>query len=134
MSSALTIVLMATMAVPGNGPEMVSAKAVEGLDLRGEWSGVVVWLGRARPVVLSGGTLWWRRKGSVELWSIDNIKDDGDGKFRLEWDGYSTNGIYEQRLDTVLMWYSSNSEESAAVFKSGINRLFLILHRVKPRK
>ena len=40
MSSALAMVLMAAMTVPGNGPEKVSGEVEKRLDLRGEWEGV----------------------------------------------------------------------------------------------
>jgi hypothetical protein len=128
------MVLMVAMAVPGNGPERVSGETEQGLDLRGEWEGVLVWLGRARPVVLSGETLWWRRKGSVELWSIDCMIDEGGGKFRFKWVAYPTHGIYERRPDTILMCYGSMSEGRPSAFEVGKNRELLILHRVKPRR
>jgi hypothetical protein len=39
--STLAIVLTAAMVVPGNGPEMVSWEMEQGLDLSGEWEGVM---------------------------------------------------------------------------------------------
>jgi len=40
MSSAFAMILMATMAVPGNGPEKVSEEVEQRLDVSGEWEGV----------------------------------------------------------------------------------------------
>ena len=41
MSSALAMILTAAMAVPASGPEKVSGEVEQGLDLRGEWEGLL---------------------------------------------------------------------------------------------
>ena len=45
MSSALVMVLMAAMAVPGNGPEKVAGEVKQELDMNGRWEGTFLNVG-----------------------------------------------------------------------------------------
>ena len=55
MSSALAMILMTAMVVPGNGPEKVSGEVEQEqrLDLSGEWEGTITYGGKAVGATLS---------------------------------------------------------------------------------
>jgi hypothetical protein len=142
MSSALAMVLMAAMAIPGNGPEMVSAEMEQGLDLRGDWEGTCK---------TSDGTDWEAqlhfprfstRRGHLTLtaggalnFQAVTLTDEGAGRLRITWsDGVIFPGIYEQQDDRAVICFSRAERGYPTEFRGGDGQHLLILRRVKPRK
>jgi hypothetical protein len=63
--SALTMVLMAAMAVPGDGPKKGPGEKVQGLELRGEWEGEWIVRQTTIPVSLRDGKFYL---GHAAVW------------------------------------------------------------------
>jgi hypothetical protein len=135
--STLVLMLTAAMAVPGNGPEMVSAEMEEGLDLRGRWEGI--W------------HLKSHRVRSVEVWPVDGWleihakdddwfhmvkpRDEGSGRASLNFNDVAVfPGIYRQDGDHIIICYREDGNRRPSSFRAGDGQELLILHRVKPRK
>ena len=131
--STLVIVLMAAMAVPGNGPEMVSGELEQGLDLSGEWEGTLAYESKVNHVTLNDFTLvefQWSRL------SISNLKvqDEGQGRFHGIEGRFRYVGIYEWRGETLILCYREASKGRPTSFQARDAQYVLILHRVKPLK
>jgi hypothetical protein len=109
MSSALAMVLMTAMTVPGNGPEKVSGEVEQRLDLSGEWEGT--WrLGKGKllDARLSGGNLTVQDNAILVMRTI-RFLDEGNGKGRLSCGGGSfipATYEYKQSEDHVIISYS----------------------------
>lgn len=141
MSSALAMVLMAAMAVPGNGPEKVSAEMKQGLDLSGEWEGTLSKYDRkygefAAKVHVSGGRLKAEDNTKPGEFVADvpiSFTDEGNGRFRFRLnDDQLYQGIYRQEGDRFSACFSDKHRPSE--FKLTGRRGLFILHRVKSRK
>jgi hypothetical protein len=141
MSSALGMVLMAAMAVPGNGPEKASGEVEQGLDLRGKWKGV--WKSdKAEYEVNQLGEGWswgswsYQRlpKDAPCLILIPDIADEGESKLRLTWVGDPCVGIYKQDGDRLTICFCDARKSRPTSFRAGNGQELLILHRVKPGK
>jgi hypothetical protein len=138
MSSALAMVLTAVMAVPGNGPEMVSAEMEQGLDLRGRWEGSWQEHGRSAPVRVQMAV----ENGCVRLIAIPfrglsrvEVVNEGEGRVRLEWFSKAFLGIYQQKGDRVVLCLRLASRGGyPASFVARDDQELFILHRVKPRE
>jgi hypothetical protein len=144
MSSALAMVLMAGIVVPGNGPEKVSGEMkLERLDLSGKWEAILflqgdvyrgeAWIGKAifRP---QRELLFTPNQKNVErtfFWGAVPI-DEGDGRFRIG----DRLGIYQQVGDhlRICFWDGEGHGRCPASFKPGKDRVVFILRRVKPGK
>lgn len=136
MSSALAVVLTAAMAVPGNGPEMVSAEMEQGLDLRGEWEG---WLDNGAGLIytanLKENRLVARRGvGSIQFPRF-LVKEDGKGTIQVTLgSGRVIKGIFRYEGDGVLICIRPDGNGRPKSFQADDNQFLVILHRVKPRK
>jgi hypothetical protein len=136
MSSALAMVLMAAMAVPGNGPEKVLGEVEQRLDLRGQWEGMVSHIeGKLLTARLGDGILF-ELDGSTLAWGFDGweFSDEGAGRFRLLLSGMGYQGIYKWEGNRVTLSYRPNGIGRTTSFRAGDGQHLIILHRVKPRK
>jgi hypothetical protein len=137
MSSILAMVLMAAMAVPGNGLEMVSAEMEERLDLSGEWEGTW-WLpeGQVYPATMDNrllfGDAFPPHEGAI-FFRTPSFRDEGIGKFRIEPKDTNSRwlGIYEQHEGHLLLCFGEDGEQRPRSFRGGDGQHLLILHRVK---
>lgn len=137
MPSALAMVLMTAMVVPGNGSEKASGEMEQGLDIHGEWKGI--WYG------CHGNTVNVRFcEGFIEL--TDNngeglgarvaFTDEGKGKFRLRIDDDDRTtylGIYRQEGDRIIACLGGNHRPKDFLPSEEHDILFIV-HRVKSRK
>jgi hypothetical protein len=105
--STLVLILTAAMAVPGNGPKMVSAEMERKLDIQGEWT----------PSDLLSG-----------------IVDDGGGNVRMEYRNGWHLGIWKQEGDRLVICLREPGFGRPIDFQVRNEQELLILHRVKPRK
>jgi hypothetical protein len=126
MSSALAMVLTAAMAVPGNGPEMVSAEMEQKLDLRGEW---VIPLPDGSEITASGEDI-------THAWKL---RDEGNGHFRMTLTFLGSEapmeGTYRQDGDQIALSVRDTADDPFDTGRwSGGGIHYIILHRVKPRK
>src|SRR5262249_54447851 len=113
MSSALVMVLMAAMAVPGNGPEKVSGEVEQRLDLRGEWEGHCFYMsdkGDSPPVHF---TCKEPRILIGEDCFVEGIElvDEGQGRVKITrtagvLNQQPSNGIYRHDGNRLLMCFS----------------------------
>jgi hypothetical protein len=129
MSSALAMVLMAAMAVPGNGPEKVSGEVEQGLDLSGDWQLTIeVEHGLGNVALVAAGS---------KLIKKFDIRDEGEGKVRLRFANGSANellGIYRQEGDHILINCARAPDGRPTSFEKRESYIRIILHRVKPGK
>ncbi|HEY7310848.1 MAG TPA: hypothetical protein VH643_15900 [Gemmataceae bacterium] len=136
--STLVLVLAAAMAVPGNGPEMLSGETERGLDLSGEWEGRWKTDKAEYEVELLGekGGCSYRRLPRGKCWGYltPDITDQGEGRLRLTWEDDPCLGIYEQDGDCLTICFRDAREGRPLSFRVGDGQHLLILHRVKPRK
>jgi hypothetical protein len=131
-----TLVLMlAAMAVPGNGPEMVSAEMEQGLDLRGKWE----------SICLAGDNLlFWAEvtAGDITLSTPDGtmtniwkVTDEGKGRLSVKYHRTPpVVGIYSRTDGHLLICEADLGKERPTSFKVVNGQTLYILHRVKPRK
>jgi hypothetical protein len=129
MSSALAMVLTAAMAVPGNGPEAMSAEMEPpGLDLSGEWEGTYGTDGKQTwNARLIGDTLsLWNRQNKCRM--TIRFVDEGGGKLRFGMGGNPPLqlGTYKDEGDRVVISYGYGPKRN--------QKAILVLRRVKPRK
>ena len=135
MSSALAMILMAAMAVPGNGPERVSGevKLTDALDLRGGWEGD--WLDaknhRMSRVLIRSDRPSWITRGCGPSYPFV-YHDDGRGKFQGELFGEKVLGIFRQAGNRLTLCYREASKRRPTDFQEDGDQTLLILHRVKP--
>ncbi|HWG45449.1 MAG TPA: hypothetical protein VN688_21985 [Gemmataceae bacterium] len=133
MSSALAMVLMATMAVPGNGPEKVSGEMEQWLDLSSEWKGIR----RGSLVEEHIGLINGRLVELVNQFALplgEKVIDEGGGRFRVRlWDKDFL-GIYCQEGTKLTICFRYAHEGYPTSFEVGKHQPLLILHRVKPGK
>jgi hypothetical protein len=134
MSSALAMVLMAAMAVPGNGPEKVSVEIEQGLDLTGEWEGVWLDSKGGTKVRLQDGELFLRPMPCTILLIPFSVKSAGKRQLQLKINGSSHRARYRCEDDRVVICYSEVGEKCPDSMRLDKGREFLILHRVKPGK
>jgi hypothetical protein len=136
--STLVIVLTAAMAVPGNGPDMVSGETRQGLDLNGRWEGTLQANGQIQPV---RGQLEIER-GAVTLRILENtvrgpfaVIDEGEGRLRLKMFEINYFGIYQQGGDRVVLCLRRAKRGGYPTsFVASDDQAVFILHRVKSRK
>jgi hypothetical protein len=142
MSSALAMVLMAGMAVPGNGPKKVSGEVEQGLDLSGEWKGVCRYRNpgeetKSAEVHLKDGKLHLKLPSGFSATFLYAVIDEGGGKFCLGLDYRSYVGIYKWERDHIVLCIRSPNLGYPVVFEpkgdQNLQNLY-ILHRVKPGK
>ena len=138
MSSALAMVLTAAMAVPANGPEKVSGEVEQGLDLRGEWEGLLwkeqgdfIWVGYRDLVGVKGLSY---REGELVYRRRFNVVDEGNGMLRATLGRMERLGIYQRQSDRLIICLRDAENGRPTSFKGGNGQHLLILHRVKPRK
>ena len=140
MSSALAMVLMVAMAVPGNGPEKVSGEVEqERLDLRGEWRGELRSKSHGVPpmsheVELAGGRVRLRAHGKTISDAPCQITDEGSGRLRIKVRHLESLGIYRWDGDRLTISYKLNDLGWPNSFRVDEDQSLLILHRVKPGK
>ena len=138
MSSALAIILTAAIAIPGNGPDMVSGEIEQGLDLHGQWKGTWVYedgvcydadTDESRSLIGFTGNMMT----SLEL---SDIIDEGRGKCRMKWfwseDGWCR-GIYRQDGDRLTICFCDRRGPRPTSFRAAKGQHLLVLRRVKPR-
>ena len=134
-----TLVLtLAAMAVPGSGPESISAEMVQGLDLRGEWEGLwwkeqgdFIWVGYRDLVGVKGLSY---REGELVYRRRFNVVDEGNGMLRATLGRVERLGIYQRQSDRLIICLRDAENGRPTSFKGGDGQSLLILHRVKPRK
>ncbi|HTU18289.1 MAG TPA: hypothetical protein VMG10_09550 [Gemmataceae bacterium] len=126
------MILTAAMAIPGNGPEMVSGELIEqGLDLSGKWEGT--WQGEDSfifPLVRVAKT--GVRFGEGPSFLDWEIRDEGQGKLSIRTICGTSFGIYEQDGDRLMI--CTDSRKRPTTYRGGDGQSLLILHRVKSRK
>jgi hypothetical protein len=139
--SALAMILMAAMVVPGDVPEKVSGE-VSSVEkaLLGEWKGTWEVNGKVLEVQME------IEKGWVGYLSIGvcarsrtEITDVGSGKFKLRWFSTTYLGIYKQEEDKVVLCLRRASRGGyptsfRAEDRQELYILHRILHRVKSGK
>lgn len=135
MSSAMAMVLMAAMAIPGNGPERASGEVKQGLDLRGRWEGLWVtdhWTYRVElnEMVMKPSADDVEPCHDIEL---TKLIDEGQGQLSFRIGQYDVHGIYKWDGDCFLVCFSPPSCPRPTSFTDRQDDLF-ILHRVKPGK
>lgn len=133
---ALTMILAAALAVPGDVPEKVSAevkRSPQPLDLRGEWKGTLRnYHGLCAKVQLSGGRLIMEDNTGPGESAADfpvSFVDEGNGKFRLRLNFLCYLGIYRKEGDSFIGCFSEKHRPSE--FKLTERRGLIELHRVK---
>ena len=141
MSSALAMVLMAGMAVPGNGPDKVSAEVEERLDLSGEWEGTLRSDKRqVCPVIIDDGTS--KRCGFPALTTIHRshavnarfeVIEARDGKIRAKYCCDLCLGIYRWEANQLVICIRDVEEEPLESLAAD-GQIVITLHRVKPGK
>ncbi|HTU21909.1 MAG TPA: hypothetical protein VMG10_27975 [Gemmataceae bacterium] len=129
MSSALAMILTAATMIPANGPEMVSAEFVQGLDLSGKWEGTL-WTkqGEVGRVQIDPKVILIESAGDTVGFSTSNLIDEGDGK--LDFKGHL--GLYRQADDVLLICVGDAKTRPLSIGKE-YGTLF-VLRRIKPRK
>ena len=141
MSSALAMVLMAGMVVPGNGPEKVSGEVEQRLDLCGEWKGTweddegVVMRAFVSPAErgVDGVSILGTTDRRFRYIPVYALIDEGHGRLQMTANcGYF--GIYKVRNDIIVIAFRLADEGYPVSFRGGNGQNLLILHRVKPRK
>jgi hypothetical protein len=130
MSSALAMVLAAGMAVPGSGPEKVSGKTVQLLDLRGEWEGT--WINSFGPADVKLRGNWLRLGGRFTV--RFSYSDAGEGKLRLVIADYPRTALYRRAGSNIIICWSTHGKEWPDSIRVTENQEIYILHRVKPGK
>jgi hypothetical protein len=139
MSSTLAMVLIAAMAVPGNGPEMVSGEMKqERLDLSGEWVGERRFGdGQIWQTELSKGEFKFKEgKELVSLLPVEFIKDEGNGRLRIDFPLIEVTilGLYKRENGRIIMCWGELRKERPSSFRAAKAESILILHRIKPGK
>jgi hypothetical protein len=139
MSSALAMVLMAGMAVPGNdpNPEKVTGEVEQGLDLSGEWEGTStdgIAMGEVRLVKDKGKATV--HNPAVRAYGRFGFKvvDEGGGRLRILIGERESLGIYRYQDDDHVIICVSQHGLRPQSFCCGDGQELTILHRVKPRK
>jgi hypothetical protein len=135
MSSALAMVLMAGMAVPGNGPEKVSGEVEQRLDLHGEWEGVIeaAEQGIFGSIRFADGKIY--RAGCEAAMSRCEITDEGNGQLHLTISTIAYIGIYRRERDELLIAFRNTEDRKRpTTFQADGEQGLLILHRVKRDK
>jgi hypothetical protein len=121
MSSALAMILTAAMAIPGDGPEKVSAEMEQGLDLSGTWKGF-------------NGDRVMEDRFKLLIAKSDSWVDEGAGQVRFKIRGLTYYGMYEQRGDRLKICFAGGGKDRPTRFQGGCGQTLIIVHRVKPRK
>lgn len=133
--STLVLMLTAAMAVPGNGPEMESGEVEQGLDLRGEWEGIIPSRipARIKRIELIGDQF---RQYIADKYVPSHIvfTDEGTGRLRVRRKNDDYLGIYRWEGDHIFICVRHAPRGRPTEFKQGEDRFLFILHRVKPRK
>jgi hypothetical protein len=109
MSSALALVLMAGMAVPGDGPEKVSGEVVEPRPLAGNklWQQRVAWRGRRASGefyhLVEGGKLFLASVVPQRVRYL--VVDEGQGRLSLQdvTGQIIYHGIYSRGTDDIII-------------------------------
>lgn len=134
MSSALVMILTAAMAVPGNGPEMVSAEMEQVLDLRGKWEGEWEDMQCQRfKARIEDGLLDLDYEGGDRRVMHIKITNKGQGRFCITLRGVNFLGVYRQDGNRMIFCLRDPEDRPTYLWNGGAQARF-ILHRVKPRK
>jgi hypothetical protein len=134
--TALAMILAAGMAV-GSGPEKVSGEVEQGLDLRGEWEGTSPCPPKSDCVVRFVKNKLNIYDPSTKCSIGFTVIDEGGGRLRLPLTRVrGLLGIYRyQDHDHLHICFSANETgHRPTSFHVGNDRMYLILHRVKPAK
>jgi hypothetical protein len=141
--STLVMLLAAGMAIPGNGPEKVSAEMEERLDLRGVWEGVYQRKGKSAPVRLLPAQELDRElgplvqiscaRGCVETFNLGTVTDEGNGRLKFH-NGRFLLGIYKWDENLLFICCRDTDESRPTSVHGRDDQVLLILHRVKPGK
>lgn len=120
--SALTMILTAAMAVPGDGPAKAPAEMVQTLDMSGEWEGT--WKD-------SLGYLWKAklRNGQLECKGEDTI-----ARGALKSCDVKKEGIYKWEGNRLFICFAIGQNKRPKSFRGGKGQELFILHRVKSCK
>ena len=137
MSSAVAMVLVTAMAIPGSGPEKLSGETERGLDLRGHWrvtysciSGQTdKWL-----AIVEGGHFNLRSEDKTLTINYGEVRDEGCGDIRWTGGPRELLGIYRQDGDQVIVCLREANSGRPTSFSTKDNQDIMILRRVKPHK
>jgi len=128
--SALAMILTAAIAVPGNGPEMVSGEVVEEpqpLNLSGKWD-MSLFSSDQPPST-------WKNLDSETLKFGLEITDEGKGRLRMtRKSGTTFLGIYRQEQDRIIISFRVREKGYPTDYSPNKEKIVIILHRAKPRK
>jgi hypothetical protein len=128
--SALAMILMAAMAIPGGGPEQVSWAMEQGLDLSGEWVGTIRHsFGRDYSVVLDKDGFLTEDHGAFTGSCFFDVSDGGKGKVQIRMGGLARTGINKREDEHVVICFCRDDRPTE--FQAGNGRSLLTLHRVK---
>jgi hypothetical protein len=133
--SALAMLLVVAMAVPGNGPEKESGEIEQRLDLSGEWRGTSPTYDYVVVVIVNSGLL--DLFGTIMPDTFDwRFVDECNGKCHVIRPRLGTlPGIYESRQDQVFILLRLDPLKARpSSFTDNEDAILLILHRVKPSK
>ena len=114
-----------------------SGEVEQGLDLRGEWEGLLwkeqgdfIWVGYRDLVGVKGLSY---REGELDYRRRFNVVDEGNGMLRATLGRVERLGIYQRQSDRVIICLRDAENGRPTSFKGGDGQSLLILHRVKPR-
>jgi hypothetical protein len=137
--SAMAMILIGAMIVPGYGPDKVSeepARKQQPLDLKGQWKAVVYWKG----LVIKGDAAIVDGQLQVEEhWNNHNhimrfgkVVDEGSGNLQI---GGGILGIYEQDGNELRICVGTHNDKSRPTsFRATEKQCLLILNLVKSGK
>jgi hypothetical protein len=124
MSSALAMILAASMTVPGIGPEKVSGEVDSRLDLTGIWQ-----LTFEQNHLIGDFVLV---ESGPNLMETFDIRVEGHGRVRLRLT-MELLGIYKQEGDCIVISCARVRDSWPTSFEKKIPYVHIILRRVKPR-
>jgi hypothetical protein len=136
MSSALAMVLMAAIAIPGNGPEKVSGEMVQELDLSGKWEGTFRLDDFLIGAEMTAGILNIK-EGFLPETNPLRVINEGDGRLclmEMEQDRVFALGIYMWERHCVIFHIRADEKGRPLSFDDVRDTCIYNLHRVKPRK
>jgi hypothetical protein len=118
----------------GSGPEPVSAETEPVLNLRGRWVGVWTTSERDWEVHVLGETWSYQplpRGRRDPAYLTPQVRDEGKGRVRLNWNDVACLGIYEQKGDRLTICFRAEGHGRPTSFRVGDGQTLLALRRVK---
>jgi hypothetical protein len=137
MSSALAMVLMAAMTVPGSGPEKVSSDVDERLNLGGQWTVTYHCVSGQTDewvAIVEGGHFKLRSKDKTLTINFGEVQDEGRGNIRWTGGPRELLGIYRRYGDRVIISFREASTGRPKYFNTEKDQDIIILDRGKPAK